>query len=198
VHSQPPPLPSATVSSAPWWMSTPAAGPGRSSRLNWSAIVASVSLSFALVVSVIAWIITHPHKAAMHADSPSAAAAAEMKSRPLAAIEPVLKPSSFDPAQEIETLPAVYRPEQPDRIVRRIPVIEEAPPSLPPPASPQPRCEAPPAAVPAAPPQLAGETYGTQVLFLNNQETAADLAKREHKLMFVMHISGNFEDSCFT
>lgn len=45
---------------------------------------------------------------------------------------------------------------------------------------------------------LAGETYGTQVLFHNNQAVAADLARHEHKLLFVMHISGNFEDSCFT
>jgi hypothetical protein len=43
-----------------------------------------------------------------------------------------------------------------------------------------------------------GETYGTKVLFLNNREAAADKARNEHKLLFVMHISGNFEDSCFT
>jgi hypothetical protein len=36
------------------------------------------------------------------------------------------------------------------------------------------------------------------VLFLNNPAVAADLARRENKLLFVMHISGNFEDSCFT
>ena len=48
------------------------------------------------------------------------------------------------------------------------------------------------------PKQPPGETYGTQVLFLNNREIAADTARREHKLLFVMHISGNFEESCFT
>lgn len=51
---------------------------------------------------------------------------------------------------------------------------------------------------PPPPKPPAGETYGTQVLFLNNREAAADMARREHKLLFVMHISGNFEDSCFT
>ncbi len=57
------------------------------------------------------------------------------------------------------------------------------------------RCSEPLLPLPQKP---AGETYGTQVLFLNNQESAADIARNEHKLMFVMHISGNFEDSCFT
>jgi hypothetical protein len=51
---------------------------------------------------------------------------------------------------------------------------------------------------PPEPKRPAGETYGTQVLFLNNQVAAAEAARHEHKLMFVMHISGNFEDSCFT
>jgi hypothetical protein len=44
----------------------------------------------------------------------------------------------------------------------------------------------------------AGETYGTQVLFLNNPAAAAEMARREKKMLFVMHISGNFEESCFT
>lgn len=199
VLSQPPPLPSTSVSSAPWRMSSPAAGSGRSSWINWSAIVSAVSLSFALVVGVLAWIVTHPHKAAIHVESPSVAAPeTDRKSLPHAIIDPAVKLPSLHSAPEGEIIPAVYRSEQPERIARRIPLIEEAPPSLPPPALPEPKGEPGPAAAPAAPPQPAGETYGTQVLFLNNQEAAADLAKREHKLLFVMHISGNFEDSCFT
>jgi hypothetical protein len=46
--------------------------------------------------------------------------------------------------------------------------------------------------------QPIGETYGTEVMFLNSREAAADKARDEHKLLFVMHISGNFEASCFT
>jgi hypothetical protein len=95
----------------------------------------------------------------------------------------------------IETIPALHRPDRLDKIAHRIPLVEETPPPLPPPVSPQ--HDPGPAAAQAAP-QPAGETYGTQVLFLNNREAAADMARRNHKLLFVMHISGNFEDSCFT
>jgi hypothetical protein len=53
----------------------------------------------------------------------------------------------------------------------------------------------PPEPAPARP---AGETYGTSVLFLNNPEQAARVALQEAKLLFVLHVSGNFEESCFT
>lgn len=193
VLAKPPPLPAA--SSALSCPSSSADGSGRASWINWSAIVASTSLSFALVVSVVAWIITHPHKAAGLSATPSVAASASgMKSPPQAAIEPTV-PAPHR-GSVLETTPAVYKSGQRDQIAGRISLLEEAPPPLPPPAAL--RSHVPPAAVQAAPGQPVGETYGTQVLFLNNQETAAELAKRDHKLLFVMHISGNFEDSCFT
>lgn len=86
------------------------------------------------------------------------------------------------------------------------PLLEVNPPPLPPPASPQPKQQrnqnpawVSPWQMPPEPKKKpAGETYGTQVLFLNSQESAAESARNEHKLMFVMHISGHFEDSCFT
>jgi hypothetical protein len=56
----------------------------------------------------------------------------------------------------------------------------------------------PPPVAEAAPARPAGENYGTQVLFLNNPTAAEEAARSEKKLLFVMHISGNFEDSCFT
>jgi hypothetical protein len=43
-----------------------------------------------------------------------------------------------------------------------------------------------------------GETYGTKVLFLRNPEVAAQQALKARKLLFVLHLSGNFEDACFT
>jgi hypothetical protein len=42
------------------------------------------------------------------------------------------------------------------------------------------------------------ETYGTQVNFLGIPEEAAEQARQEKKLLFVLHVSGNFEESCFT
>jgi hypothetical protein len=42
------------------------------------------------------------------------------------------------------------------------------------------------------------QTYGTSVAFLATPAEAARQARREQKLLFVLHISGNFEDSRFT
>ena len=40
--------------------------------------------------------------------------------------------------------------------------------------------------------------YGTRVKFVNNPLTAARKAAQDEKLLFVLHISGNFEDAGFT
>jgi hypothetical protein len=50
---------------------------------------------------------------------------------------------------------------------------------------------------PSLPPP-ACESFGTQLQFVSNPIDAARLARQENKLMFVLHISGNFEDDKFT
>jgi hypothetical protein len=72
---------------------------------------------------------------------------------------------------------------------------KKAPPAEPVPLEPK-KEPAPPAGL--APKRPAGETYGTSVLFLSNTEQAAKVALAEAKLLFVLHVSGNFEESCFT
>jgi hypothetical protein len=42
------------------------------------------------------------------------------------------------------------------------------------------------------------ETYGTSVQFVNNPAEAARQARRQDKLVFLLHVSGNFEDAKFT
>jgi hypothetical protein len=42
------------------------------------------------------------------------------------------------------------------------------------------------------------ETFGTEVAFVRNAQEAARLARQEHKLAFLLHVSGNFEDNAFT
>jgi hypothetical protein len=42
------------------------------------------------------------------------------------------------------------------------------------------------------------ENYGTSVAFLANPAEAGRQASRDSKLLFVLHISGNFEDRQFT
>jgi hypothetical protein len=43
-----------------------------------------------------------------------------------------------------------------------------------------------------------GGRYGTQVDFIDDPTEAAKLALDQKKLLFVMHIAGNFEDNGFT
>lgn len=50
-------------------------------------------------------------------------------------------------------------------------------------------------------PEKSGATcssHGTQVEFFDTPSEAAEVAKKEQKLVFVLHVSGNFEDPRFT
>jgi hypothetical protein len=151
-----------------------------------------LSVSFAFVVSVLAWIFTHPNDAPRAAiPGPTLAAAPS----PVVDPEPPVLTSVSHPASPAAAAPAVHRPDRRDVLIDLVPLIEDAPPPLPPP----PELRHADGSVAAkTPPHPAGETYGTQVLFLNNPEVAAEMARRDKKLLFIMHISGNFEDSCFT
>jgi hypothetical protein len=44
----------------------------------------------------------------------------------------------------------------------------------------------------------AHDTYGTSVDFLDDPPGAAQQALRDKKLLFVLHVAGNFEDDKFT
>jgi hypothetical protein len=41
-------------------------------------------------------------------------------------------------------------------------------------------------------------SFGTKVEFVDTPSEAAKLAKKQEKLVFVLHVSGNFEDPRFT
>jgi hypothetical protein len=41
-------------------------------------------------------------------------------------------------------------------------------------------------------------SYGTTIEFVDTPKEAAVQAKKENKLVFVLHVSGNFEDPRFT
>ena len=47
-------------------------------------------------------------------------------------------------------------------------------------------------------PDGACATFGTSVEFVSTPSEAAEIAKKEQKLVFVLHVSGNFEDPRFT
>lgn len=42
------------------------------------------------------------------------------------------------------------------------------------------------------------DSHGTRVDFVDTPSQAAKIAKKEQKLVFVLHVSGNFEDPRFT
>ena len=42
------------------------------------------------------------------------------------------------------------------------------------------------------------ETYGTSISWENTPNDAARKARDEQKLVFILHVSGNFEDAAFT
>jgi hypothetical protein len=180
--SKPPLLAPPHASSSAWWVQ-PSADRPKTPPVNISAIVAAAAVSFAVVVGILAWIATHPSKPPRQAEPVLTLA---VLPSPPAVVAP--------PPPPLATISAVHRPNRADVLVNHLPRDEEAPPLLPPPAS-EPRCAKPPPVAEAPP---GGETYGTQVLFLNNPAIAEETAQREKKLLFVMHISGNFEDSCFT
>jgi hypothetical protein len=50
----------------------------------------------------------------------------------------------------------------------------------------------------AKPPESGCGNYGTRVDFLGTPSEAARQAKKEEKLVFVLHVSGHFEDPRFT
>jgi hypothetical protein len=43
-----------------------------------------------------------------------------------------------------------------------------------------------------------GDLFGTAVTFQPSPKLAGEEAQKEHKLLFVLHVSGNFEDPGFT
>jgi hypothetical protein len=51
---------------------------------------------------------------------------------------------------------------------------------------------------PTARPRPPVERFGTSVEFVSRPADGARLAREENKLLFVLHLSGNFEDACFT
>ena len=49
-------------------------------------------------------------------------------------------------------------------------------------------------AVPAMAQEKKSGCFGTRVAFLDSPKEAAELAVKQEKLVFVLHVSGNFED----
>ncbi len=187
----------------------PPPGPSPSppaSLIYWPAVATAGGLALALLGVLAVWVALHPASEATVEVAVPPPAPPIPQAEPPAPVVPLAAPQA--PAAEVEkTLvpepsPPKDTPVRPTAVDQRPPAPprlpeepNQAPPPEPPPAEPKQQVAGPPEPMPARP---AGETYGTSVLFLNNPEQAARIAKQEAKLLFVLHVSGNFEDSCFT
>ena len=149
---------------------------------RWPLILAATALGVLILTlaTLTAWVSTSPRTA---------------NSGPAAAIEPATPEVAQD-----EPFPAVD--------VAKLPVAQEPPPAAQPaPADPVPQAVAvsipnpkndPPPAPPADAPVPACQNFGTAVAFRNSPVEAARQADKNQKLLFVLHVSGNFESDCFT
>jgi hypothetical protein len=138
---------------------------------------------------------------------------------PLACLVIPVHQTRSQPAESVLLVPPV-RYERPEPVApvavpvlqpvaASVPVEEPAPiPAAPAqvaaaqPADPVPVAAAAPekcvACEPGGPGAPAHATYGTAIKFNGNPLQAADEAAKEKRLLFVLHISGNFEDDRFT
>jgi len=150
----------------------------KQSLIYWPAVAVAAAFTVILVGGLSVWALCQPR--------PSAGKAQEMPVRSAIAQASEREVSADRPAAV--ALPAVA------------PAAKEAP-AAPPapsePAAPLAGGEVCPVDIDAP---LSGtpQNYGTSVSFLGTPVEAARQAKREQKLMLVLHVAGNFEDSCFT
>lgn len=172
-------------------------GPG---LIYWPAVFVAGGMALAMLTGLVVWL-------GLRGDeSPAAQVIPEQESPQLPAQKPApvaLKdePTSPAPVQQPTVHPRSHRSSSVHRSLARPRPAPAKGPELP---VPEPSPPVPPAAPPAAPapvavaPRPVGENYGTSVLFLSNPTEAGRVARSEDKLLFVLHVSGNFEESCFT
>jgi hypothetical protein len=169
--------------------------PGRPGLVYWPAVAAAGTVALVLLTGLFVWVAVHP-VAARTVDNSAPQAILQPAPEPPVVVEvtavepqtpesPPHKHTSVHRAASGHRTPAERAPEEPKKEAPFAPAPEELKKEAAPPPGPR-------AARPA------GENYGTSVLFLSNPEEAARLAREENKLLFVLHVSGNFEDSCFT
>jgi hypothetical protein len=151
------------------------------SAVSWGALGAGVAFCLLLVLGL-------------------ALAALALRPREATSLESV----SLEPTLPAELLPLLSSPpaEPPSAPARPGPTpfavgMSKGRPLL---AREKPAEPAPPVVKPAAAPGEGGqcETYGTSVHFVSTPREAAQRAAQEQKLVFTLHVSGNFEDPAFT
>jgi len=125
---------------------------------------------------------------------------------PQVAQSPVEDHAKQEPAPAVPAAAATTTviAEAPSAQAEAEPAVEETPPILPPASrTPPPVPDAESDLRVADKPEACSTctkkgTYGTSLVFADSPAEAAKQAAKENRLMFVLHISGNFEDDKFT
>lgn len=210
----PPPLPDREVRA-------PASGAcgSRTALVYWPAVAAAALLSLFVLTGLLAWLAAHPGS---RSSAPPALAFRAVETKPASLREAVRAPLPREEPAALTTPAAPSAPENPAPATEvKEPALVDTP--APPPLAPEPPAqqeakadETPEVPVPPEPqepiltpakqllaaqapaPVCAAERYGTRVDFLNNPQVAARQARTQAKLIFLLHVSGNFEDNCFT
>ena len=220
----PPPLPSRNAPD-PARQVPPRAAGSRTPLVYWPAVAAAALLSLFILTGLLAWLASHPGDT--NPPPPRALAGSATAAKPVVRQESTVAPLPRKEPSASFSVPAAAAaaPETPAAIPV---AVKENIPSPPPvvlaekPADPVARAEPPAAASPepnppepreptpppekqirvaqAAPtaPSCPVEKYGTSVDFLSNPQLASRQARTQAKLLFLLHVSGNFEDNCFT
>jgi outer membrane biosynthesis protein TonB len=189
--------------------------PAAPSLLYWRPVLVAAAFSTLFVGGIILAILANPTArtpdeepdagtvAATAPDTPARdkpEAAEEVRPHeeaPLAAA----RPAAVQPAEK-SSEPPVEKPAPPARTVAR-----ETPPAPPVPADEEPPAQEPPEQEPVtlprpqpvvAKPPRGTETFETSVAFACNPAAAARQAREQQKLLLVLHVSGDFEESRFT
>jgi hypothetical protein len=158
------------------------ARPPRPPLVNWRPVAAAGGAALVLVVAVLAWAVTHPSARARRA-------AESAEPTPPAEKVVAVQPEIVTPPATVTQAPEAPAPETPSP--RSAPQIIQA--SVPS------RHDAPPAEARAEPHAASVcQTFGTSVEFDANPAHAAKQAAESQKLLMVLHVSGNFEESAFT
>jgi hypothetical protein len=173
----------------------------RRSIVCWPVVVATAVGSLVLVAAVFA-LIPHRHRAA------PAAAPIEMEATRFAVAS---APAEAPPVPEREVAADSVRVEAPPAPVQQATVSPATQREATAPPATEERASAPP----SGPPQIADSSvlklaaaaqaegaacpqYGTAVNFYDSPEEARKKAQEEGKLVFVLHVAGNFEEPGFT
>jgi hypothetical protein len=146
--------------------------------LNWKPVVLASVVAVLLVAGVLTWAVLNPTNRRAPADSTEEATLAAVE---VSDAQPA--PEQTEPAQaEVPVVPA--QAEAPPLAVVEKPALARVEPAI---------VQA--LVEPAAP---VCEKFGTSVEFDPNPERAARRAAESQRLLVILHISGNFEDSGFT